>query len=278
VRARLDDLRRRLPAVEPRTAIAWSLLVLAIPIAFVLVTPHPLEQPFGVDFQLYRDVTLRWLHGGPFFEPRQLAGPYEIAPGDVLYPPVAIWLFAPFAILGGGPSPTFAALLWWAIPLGLVAWAVWRLRPAPWTWPLLALCATNPTVPLKLWTGNPVIWSMAALALAIALPWRTAAPFVLLKPSLAPFALFGIPRRSWWVGAAVLALMSLPFGSLWADWLTTLVNSRGGGLLYSSLEAPFLVLPLVAWLGRTRDPGRSVPAVSRATPPRRSGPGPRDAA
>jgi hypothetical protein len=61
------------------------------------------------------------------------------------------------------------------------------------------------------------------------------------------------------VGAALLALLSLPFGPLWADWLTTLVNSRGGGLLYSSLEAPFLVLPLVAWLGRTRDPGRSAP-------------------
>ncbi len=256
MRDRLDDLRRRLAAVRTRTAIAWSLVVLAIPLAFVLVTPHPLEQPFGVDYRLYRDATNLFLSGGPFYPMGQLRGPYEIAPGDVLYPPVAIWLFAPFAIPNGPEPSLLAAAAWWLIPLAATAWAVWRLRPAAWTWPLLALCATNPTVLLKVWTGNPVIWSMAALALAAALPYRTTAPFVLLKPSLGPFALFGVRRRSWWVGAAALVLLSLPFGPLWADWLTTVVNSRGGGLLYSSLEAPFLVLPLVAWLGRTRAPVR----------------------
>jgi hypothetical protein len=96
---------------------------------------------------------------------------------------------------------------------------------------------------------------MAALAVAVALPSRASAPFVLLKPSLAPFALFGLRRRSWWVGAAALVLLGLPFAALWADWLRTVAGSRGGGVLYSSLEAPFLLLPLVAWLGRTRDPG-----------------------
>jgi hypothetical protein len=30
------------------------------------------------------------------------------------------------------------------------------------------------------------------------------------------------------------------------------VNSRGGGPLYSSLEIPMLLIPLVAWAGRTR--------------------------
>jgi hypothetical protein len=255
MRARLDDLRRRLEAVRPRTALAWSLAVVAIPIAFVLVVPHPLEQPMGVDYRLYRDATHLWLNGGPFYPSRQLTGPYEITPGDILYPPVAIWLFAPFAVPNRPEVSILAAAIWWAIPLLVTAWAVRRLRPAPWTWPLLALCATNPTVLLKVWTGNPVIWSTAALALATALPWRTTAPFALLKPSLAPFALFGARRRSWWVGAALLGLLSLPFGSLWPDWLTTLANSRGGGVLYSSLEAPFLLLPLVAWLGRTREPG-----------------------
>ena len=28
----------------------------------------------------------RWWSGGPFYEPRQLAGPYEVTPGDILYP------------------------------------------------------------------------------------------------------------------------------------------------------------------------------------------------
>jgi hypothetical protein len=259
LRLAVDRLRARLEAVRPRTAIAWSLAVVAIPVAFVLVVPHPLDQPLGVDYRLYRDATHLWLDGGPFYPFRQLAGPYEITPGDVLYPPVAIWLFAPFAIPNGPEASLLAAAAWWLIPLAGTAWAVWRLRPGPWAWPLLALCATNPTTLLKAWTGNPVIWSMAALALAVALPWRTTAPLVLLKPSLAPFALFGIGRRSWWVGALALVLLSLPFGALWREWLTTLVNSRGGGLLYSSLEAPFLLLPLVAWLGRTRDPGRSRP-------------------
>jgi hypothetical protein len=93
---------------------------------------------------------------------------------------------------------------------------------------------------------------MAAMALAVVGSSRFAAPFVLLKPSLAPFALFGIHRRSWWVGAAVLVALSVPFGALWADWFASVVNSRGGGLLYSSLEAPMLLLPLAAWVGRRR--------------------------
>jgi hypothetical protein len=65
---------------------------------------------------------------------------------------------------------------------------------------------------------------------------------------------FGIRRRSWWGGAVVLAVLSLPFvlTGLWGEWLRALANSRGGGLLYSSLEAPMLLLPLVAWLGRRR--------------------------
>ena len=257
VNDRIDALRRRLGAVSAGSAIALSLAVLAIPVLFVLLVPHPLEQPLGVDYRLYRYQTSLWLDGAPFYPTRQLRGPYEIQAGDVLYPPVAIWLFAPFAIPRGPEVSMVAAALWWLIPLGATALAVAALRPRPWTWPLIALCATNPTVLLKLWTGNPVTWSMAALAVACVLPWRTTAPFVLLKPSLAPFALFGIRRRSWWVGAAALVLLSLPFGPAWGDWLTTLVNSRGGGLLYSSLEAPFLLLPLVAWLGRGRAPDRS---------------------
>ena len=86
----------------------------------------------------------------------------------------------------------------------------------------------------------------------IGLRWRFAAPFALLKPSLAPFALFGVNRRSWWLGALVLAVACVPFGALWGDWVASVANSRGGGLLYSALEIPILLVPLVAWFGRTR--------------------------
>ena len=253
-RGMADDLIRALD--RPRPALALSVAVLAIPVVFVLLVPHPLEQPIGVDFELYRDATLRWLSGGSFYEPYQLVGPYQITAGDILYPPVALWLFAPFAIAAAPAAPPLSAaiatLAWWLIPLAIAAWAVWALQPRPLVWPLLALCASNPTTLLKTWTGNPVIWSMAALALAVVGSSRFAAPFVLLKPSLAPFALFGIRRRSWWAGALALALLSAPLVVLgmWADWLRTLANSRGGGLLYSALEAPMLLLPIVAWLGR----------------------------
>jgi len=186
------------------------------------------------------------LGGGPFYEPRQLAGPYEVAHGDVLYPPVGLWLFAPAAVL---PQP-LAFALWWGIPAAITVVAVVRVTTRPAVWPLIALCLAWPTTPLKIWTGNPVIWCIAAMSVSII--WRGGAPFALLKPSLFPFAFFGIRQRSWWVGMAIFVAMCIPFGALWADWVTTVVNSRGAGPLYSVLEAPMLALPLVAWLGRRR--------------------------
>jgi len=246
-------------------ALALSAAIFALPIAFVLLVPDPLEQPFGVDFALYRDVAARWLGGGPYFEPHQLAGPYDIQAGDVLYPPVALRLFVPFAWL---PEPV-AWVLWWVLPIGAVAFALTRLRPAPASWPLIALCVAWPTTLLKTWTGNPVIWCVAALALGTLWAWPSA--FVVLKTSLSPFALFGAWRRSWWVATAVLVVASLPLGSLWVDWIASLVNSQGGGLLYSSLEVPMLLLPLVAWAWRTGDgvswPWQRPAFLARTGPP-----------
>lgn len=225
-----------------RVAVILSVAVFLLPIAFVAVIPNPLSQPLGVDLSLYRDVAVRWLASGSYFEPHQLAGPYTIEAGDILYPPVGLWLFVPFVFL--------PAILWWATPIGVTAWAVWRLQPRPEVWPLLALCIAWPTTLLKTWTGNPVIWAVAAMALGTLYRWPSV--FVLLKTSLFPFAFLGANRRSWWVAFAVFVLISLPFGSLWVDWLTSVVNSRGGGPLYSSLEIPMLLLPLIAWVGRTR--------------------------
>ena len=240
-------MRIGLPRSRP-TAIALSVAVFAIPLAFVLLIPDPLEQPLGVDFVLYRDVAARWLAGGPYFEPYQLAGPYEIRAGDVLYPPVGLVLFVPFALL----PAVLAWPLWWAIPVGATVWSIWRLRPRPEVWPLIAMCVAWPTTLLKTWTGNPVIWCVAALALGTLYYWPSV--FVLLKPSLAPFALFGATRRSWWLALAGVVALSVPFGALWADWIASLVNSRGGGPLYSALEIPMLLIPLVAWWGRNRAP------------------------
>ena len=240
MRPRFADLiadERRLRLVAAIVSVA----IFALPVAFAAVTPHALEQPFGVDFDLYRGAATRWLADGTFFEPYQLAGPYGISAGDILYPPVALWLFVPFTFLPG--------VFWWAIPLGLTARVVGFLRPEPRVWPLIALCLAWPTTPLKIWTGNPVIWAMAAVALGTIYRWPSV--FALIKPSLFPFAMFGANRRSWWLAVAAFAALSLPFGAMWADWVASVVNSRGGGVLYSALEIPMLALPLVAWLGRT---------------------------
>jgi hypothetical protein len=231
-------------------ALGASAATILLPLLFVLAIPDPLEQAVGIDFALYRDVAARWLAGGSFYEPHQVAGPYLVAHGDILYPPVGLWLFVPFTVL--------PAFLWWAVPAALTVWAIARVRPRPAVWPLMALCLAWPTTPLKIWTGNPVIWAMAAMSVAIVYRW--AAPFALLKPSLFPFALFGIRERAWWIGLAVFVALCLPFGGLWVDWLASVVNSRGSGPLYSVLEAPMLLLPLVAWAGRTRPVSRPSPS------------------
>jgi hypothetical protein len=95
-----------------------------------------------------------------------------------------------------------------------------------------------------------VIWAVAAVALGTIS--RGPSVFALITPSLFPFALFGANRRSWWLALAAFGALGLPFGAMWADWVASVVNSRGGGILYSALEVPMLLLPVVAWLGRTR--------------------------
>jgi hypothetical protein len=249
--------REDLVAVIDRrsVALALSIATILLPVLFVVLSRAPLDQPFAKDVQLYLTAADRWLAGGPFYDPRQLAGPYEVAHGDILYPPVGLWLFAPAATL----PDTLALVAWYAVPALITGWAIRRVAPRPAVWPLMALCLAWPTTPLKIWTGNPVIWCIAAMAVAIV--WRGGAPFALLKPSLFPFALFGIRQRSWWVGFALFVALCLPFGAMWADWLTTVVHSRGAGPLYSALEAPMLALPLVAWAGRRRDPDGSGPGM-----------------
>ena len=217
----------------------------------------------GADLQLYLAATRDWLAGGSFYHASQLAGPYVITDGDILYPPSTIPLFLPFLVL---PS-----VLFMAIPVGLIAWVVARHRPAPWTWPVMAACLAFAPTLVKLVHFNPFVWSAAALALGTIYAWPSV--FVLLKPSLAPFALFGIRHRSWWVAAGVFGLVALAFLPLWPDSVTVLRNATNpNGLLYSLTDAPLLLLPLVAWLGSTTRrsaTGPSATASGAASPPPR---------
>jgi hypothetical protein len=50
---------------------------------------------------------------------------------------------------------------------------------------------------------------------------------------------------------------------MWGSWVTTVLNARDGGLLYSIQEVPLLALPLIAWAAR-----RKTAAELNAAPPR----------
>ena len=222
-------------------AIVAVIAAIQIPVLLEVASRPNWNGYGGIDHDLYMRVASRWLATGVYFEPYQVAGPYAIQHGAVLYPPVALWLFVPFTVL---PS-----ILWWAVPLGVTAWVVWRLRPGPLAWPLLAAVLGWQPVQIHIISGNPVLWATMFVALGTLYRWPSV--FAFLKPSLGIFALFGSWDRRWWYSAALVAIMSLPFGlHMWVDWSAALLNSRGGGLLYSWQEAPLMLLPLIAWLAR----------------------------
>ena len=202
----------------------------------------------GADFQLYVDASRGVLAGHGLYPAHQLAGPYDLADGDILYPPPIVLLMLPFTIL--------PAILFWIIPLGIIVVVVVRHRPAAWSWPVLALALAYPVTSLKVVHGNPTMWIVAAIALGTV----TAGPavFVMLKPTLAPFALIGVSRRRWWLALGIAIVVAAFFAPLWPDYLTVLGNARGRGVLYSLDEVPFALVPVIAWIASPgfRWPGR----------------------
>jgi hypothetical protein len=230
-------------------ALTGAILVVAV-VQLALLVPFMIQvDSAGFDRGVYMTAAQRWLDGGGFYLPRQLGGAYHILGGDVLYPPTSLLLFVPFSFL--------PAFLWWAVPIGIVGYAVWQLRPAPWTWPILAFCVWWPRDQGLVVAGNPSMWTAAAVAGAVMYAWPGV--LVLLKPSLFPFALVGIRHRSWWLAAALLVAVSIPFLGMWGDYAAALRDSDGD-LMYSLGHLPLLLIPIVAWLGRTRD--RLAPAPS----------------
>jgi hypothetical protein len=227
------------PAEAGRWPLVAALFVFAIDvdlwltgIGSIVLAYHP-----GWDFTEHRDAAARWLAGGSFYWPWELAGPFQVwgtAHEPILYPPTILPLLVPFTVL---PS-----WLWWAIPIAITGLVVWRHRTPARLALVLALCCCPLTMTV-VWYGNPGMWITAVLALA--LEWPGFAPWVLLKPSLFPFALYRIHHRAWWVGLAAFALVSLPFAGLWLDWLRAVLNSRqDAGLLYSLWSIPPLLIPL----------------------------------
>jgi hypothetical protein len=78
---------------------------------------------------------------------------------------------------------------------------------------------------------------------------------ILLKPALLPVALIGIRTRGWWLTAGLLVILTLPLLPLIPVWIQVVIDSRGyGGLFYSIKDLPLMLVPVIAYLGRTRDP------------------------
>lgn len=226
-------------------AAAWLVAGVFLALAaadWIAYLAQPDRSLAAVDYRLYMDATARWLAGGPYFEPWQLTGPYGMDRLPILYPPTALPLFAVFTVL--------PAVLWWAVPIGGTAVIVARYRPSALAWAGIAVCLWFPATSVKVLTGNPVLW--AVLAVACGTRWGWPGALALVKPSLFPFALVGVRTRGWWVAMALTAAAFAVMAPLTLEWVTALLNSRGGGLLYSVQEAPLMAVPVLAWAGRRR--------------------------
>lgn len=217
------------------------LLVAAAAVFVAVLMGAQARGEVGYDAGLYIDSAARWLATGEFYYPIQFAGPYPSLGTVMLYPPVSLYLFAPFVWL--------PRILWWAIPLGVLVWHMWSCRPSWWTWPVIAAClATVPSAAILVY-GNTDLWSVAILSLAFR--WPVASWALAFKPSVLPLAAFFVRDDGlWWKGGVVLLVAAVPFGALWFDWVAALRNLESRGLLYSLNSLPWLAIPVVAWWGR----------------------------
>jgi len=238
-----EESARRLRRIVPLVTMG-VLLILASYSAVTLVSDPQFRPSAGYDYGIYRDAAARWLQGGFFYYPEQVAGPYYTLSGHVMYPPPMLLLFVPFTIL--------PAVLWWAVPIGIIVWRVVELRPSLWAWAGIAACLAWPMTVELVFTGNPLLWIVACMALATRWPWTSALIFA--KPSLFPFALFGIRDRRWWLALVASGLASALFLPMWPDWIHAVLNARGpySGVFYSLKDVPMMAIPLVAFIGRAR--------------------------
>jgi hypothetical protein len=199
----------------------------------------------GWDFSHYLTAVKDWLHTGSPYSPAAIAGPYvaDAATMPFLHPPIALALFAPFLVL--------PAILWWAAPVAVLIVCLRQWRPGGWGWYGVLACAVYPRTLEVLLVGNSDLWVAGLLAGGLLLGWPAA--LLIVKPTAIPFALMGIRRRSWWIAAGLVILAALPFGVLWRDWVSVVVNVADSGT-YLVHSLPLYVLPLIAWRHRSRHP------------------------
>ena len=239
---------KRKAAALPLGKAAWRMvLIVAFGVLLAVTAGEAIVSaivPNIGDHITYFGAAQRWLASGSFYPAYQLTGPYLVVGTEILYPPTILPLLVVFSFL--------PAVLWWVVPIAILAGVLLYWRPSLAGWTLILACLANPlSLTIYLW-GNPGMWIVAFVALGTVYGWP--AVFVLLKPTLAPFALVGIRRRSWWVALGVLAVVSLAFLPLWGQYVTVLLNARGPLVspLYSLPSVPLMLVPLVARWASTR--------------------------
>jgi len=232
----------------------WTIVARFAALAVASLTLARLEYSaryldIGIDYDTLIGAARNFLAGNGFYPASELAGAWTYVDGDpafapaILYPPDSLLLFLPFVFL--------PKVLWWLLPLGITAWALRRLRPHPVAWLLIVLLLGVPESREGIFWGNPVMWMMAFEAAGFVVGW--AGVLVLLKPTLAPFALAGSSRRSWRLALFTLSAANLALLPMWLQWVSIIRNSNlGPG--FSLYQYPLMAVPVVAWLGSSRGP------------------------
>lgn len=203
----------------------------------------------GIDLRTYIAISERFLETGSQFLPYQVVGPFvnqplvapELIPST--YPPPAMALFVPFIWL--------PALLWWLLPLGILAWSLVTWRPDIHVWPVIAACLVWPETTTLVIVGNSTMWVVALCALGLRFGWPAA--LVVFKPSLAFVALAGVRTRSFWFVLGTVMVASLV---LLPEWVRFFIAIRNGAvpLTYSFGSIPAVLIPVIAWLARADRP------------------------
>lgn len=257
----------RLTSIGIRVAFGALALYAGILVIIWVTTPNLGPAAGTGDHATYMAAARRWLSGGSFYLPYQLSGPYVVDKVEILYPPISLPLLILFSAL---PD-----VLWWVIPIGILAAVVTFWRPGLLGWTAILACIAAPSTFEMYAYGNPAMWVAAFVALGTV--WGWPAVLVALKPSLAPFMFIGIHRRSWWLGFGLLGLASLAFLPMWFDYAKVVLNARGSLVspLYSLGNVPVLLIPLIARLDSRRRANRrdtndpapvSIPATASAPP------------
>lgn len=240
--------------------LATCLLALSVWLLIELVGSRPTL--VAVDLHDgYLPAAQRFIDTGSPYEPYQVAGPWQLDYRAFIHPPSALLLFVPFLALPAG--------LWWAIPLIATAYAVNRLRPAPWAWVVMAACLCWPRSTGSLVAGNTDMWVMAAVAAGAVWGW----PIVLLavKPTFAPLGIVALRDRRAWIAGVLFLLAMLPLLPLWLEWAQVITNNDGLGIGYSLLNLPLAAVGAIAWVSTLRRRNRAAPARLAPLPGAQSG-------